>query len=111
MMSKNVIISDLDTNVKDGYKCHNGLWIWYRLGLIVYPIWIQMLMMGKNVMISDLDTNVKDGYKCNDVLWIWYRLGLIVCLIWILMLRMDTNVMMYCEFDTGWVWLLIWSGY
>ena len=73
MMSKNVIISDLNTNVEDGYKCHNGLWIWYRLGLIVYPIWILMLMMGKNVIISDLDTNVKDGYECYefDIGWVW----------------------------------------
>ena len=65
-------LTDLDTNVKDGYECHDGLWIWYRLGLIVYPIWILMLMIGKNVMIFVLiwilmlkiDTNVKDWYEC-----------------------------------------------
>ena len=53
----------------------------------------------------------KDGYECSDGLWIWYRLGLIVYLIWILMLRMDINVIMDYQFDIGWVWLFIWSGY
>ena len=86
-------LSDLDTNVKDGYECHDGLSIWYRLGLIVYLI------------------NVKDGYECHDGLSIWYRLVLIVYLIWTLMLRIDTNVVMDYQFDISWVWLIISSGY
>ena len=71
-------LSDLDTNVKDGYECHDELWIWYKL------------------------ESEKDGYKCYAGLSILYRLGFDVYLIWILMLRMDTNVMMDYEFDTGW---------
>ena len=45
-------LSDLDTNVKDGYECNDGLWIWYRLGLIVYLIWILILRMDTNVMMD-----------------------------------------------------------
>ena len=108
------MISDLDTNVKDGYECNDGLWIWYRLGLIVYLIWILMLRMDTNVMMDckcDTGWNVEeDGYECYDELSIWYRLDLIY-LNWILMLRMDTNVIMDYEFDTDWVWLFIQSGY
>ena len=49
--------------------------IWYRLGLIVYLIWIQILRMDTNVMnliyvgfdcLSHLVTNVKDGYECYE---------------------------------------------
>jgi len=41
----------LDNNVND------GLWIWYRLGLIVYPIWILMLRMDRNGMMDyEFDT-------------------------------------------------------
>ena len=56
-------LSDLDTNVKDGYKCHDGLWIWYMLGLIVYLIWILMLRMDTNAMIDcecDTGWNVEE---------------------------------------------------
>ena len=96
-------LSDLDTNVKDGYECNDGLWIWYRLGLIVYLIWILMLRMDKNVMMDcecDTGWNVEeDGYECYDGLSIWYRLGLIVYLI------LDTNV------KDGYECHDIWSGY
>ena len=99
-------LSDLDTNVKDGYECYDWLSIWYRMGLIDYLIWILMLRMDMNVMMDykfDTGWNVeKDGYKCYIGLWIWYWLGLIVYLIWILMLRIDINVMMDYEFDIGW---------
>ena len=43
---------DIGWNVeKDGYECYDRLSILYRLGLIVYQIWILMLRMGNNVMI------------------------------------------------------------
>ena len=49
------------------------LLIWYRLGLIVYLIWILMLGMDTNVMMDyefDKGWNVeKDGYE-------WYDDGL-----------------------------------
>ena len=61
MMGKNVMISDLDTNVKDGYKCNDVLWIWYRLGLIVYLISILLLRM---------DTNEMMDCEC-DTGWVW----------------------------------------
>ena len=50
--------SRLDTNgKKDGYKCYDGLWIWYRLGFIVYLIWILMLRMDMNVVMDyEFDT-------------------------------------------------------
>ena len=60
---------------KDGYECYDGLWIWYRLGFIVYLIWILMLRKDTNVMMDyelDLGWNVeKDGYECYDGLSIW----------------------------------------
>ena len=59
----------LDNNVND------GLWIWYRLGLIVYPIWLLMLRMDTNVMMDyEFDTG-------------WFRF--LFFLIWIQMLRME----------------------
>ena len=105
-------LSDLNMNVKDGYKCNDGYWIWYsldvekdgyecydrlsilyRLVFIVYLIWILMLRMDTNVVMDyefKIGWNVeKDGYECYDGLSIWYRLGLIVYLIWILMSRIQ----------------------
>ena len=53
-MDTNVVMDyefDIGRDVeKDGYKCYDGLSIWYRLGLIVYLIWILMLRMDTNVM-------------------------------------------------------------
>ena len=48
-------LSDLDTNFKDGYECHD------RLDTNV----INLLQVGFDCL-SDLDTNVKDGYECHD---------------------------------------------
>ena len=45
-------LSNLDTNVKDGYECNDGLSILQRFGLIGYLIWILMLMMDTNVMMD-----------------------------------------------------------
>ena len=45
-------LSDLDTNVKDGYECNDGLSILQRFGLIGYLIWILMLTMDMNVMMD-----------------------------------------------------------
>ena len=100
-MDTNVMMDyEFDTgwNVeKDVYKCYDGLWIWHRLGLIVYLIRIIMLRIDTNIMIDyefDIGWNVgKDGYECYDGLWIWYRLGLIDYLIWIDCLSdLNTNV-------------------
>ena len=56
----------LDTNVND------GIWIWYRLGLIVYPIWLLMLRMDTFLVsffvLSNLDMNVKNGTNI-DIDW------------------------------------------
>ena len=55
---------------KDGYECYDRLSILYRLGLIVYLIWILMLRMDTNVMMDyefDIGWNVqKDGYERYD---------------------------------------------
>ena len=66
----------MDTNVMIAsvqqveYECYDGLSIWYRLGLIVYPFWIPMLRMYTNVMMDydfDAGWNVeRDGYECYD---------------------------------------------
>ena len=63
-MDTNVMMDcecDSGWNVEDdGYECYDGLSIWYRLGLIVYLIWI----LGYECH-ARLDTNVeKDGYEC-----------------------------------------------
>ena len=71
-MDTNVMMDyefDIGWNVeKDGYECYDGLWIWYRLGLIVYLILILMLRMDMYVMMD---------YEFNTG-WVW-----------LLMLRMD----------------------
>ena len=55
-MDTNVMMDyefDIGWNVeKDGYKFYGGLSILYRLGLIVYLIWILMLRMDTNVMMD-----------------------------------------------------------
>ena len=53
---------DIGWNVeKDGYECYDWLLIWYRMGLIDYPIWILMLRMDMNVMMD---------YEFNTG-WVW----------------------------------------
>ena len=60
--------------LKDGYKCYDGLWIWYRMATNV---------KGYKVLIL-VGCKLKDGHEC----WI----GLIQMLN-----RIDTNV------DIGWI--------
>ena len=47
-------LSDLDTNVKDGYECH---------GMDTNVM--NLIQVGFDCL-SDLDTNVKDGYECHE---------------------------------------------
>ena len=83
--------TNLDTNVKDGYKCYS-LIQWakvifmdiniedgYRLDLIVEPIWIQMLMIDNNARVGFqwaqvifMDTNVDDEIVNCTQFWFYY---------------------------------------
>ena len=61
--------------LKDGYKCYDGLWIWYMLDSIVDPIWIRILRMDTNIRVGfkwaenifkcgyKMHTNVEDEFK------------------------------------------------
>ena len=95
-------LSDLDTNFKDGYQCHDGLW------LVGFDCLFDLDTNVKDGYkchdgLINLDTNVKDGYKCYSLIQ-WakvifmdiniedgYRLDLIVEPIWIQMLMIDNN--------------------
>ena len=116
----------MDTNVKDGYECYDWLSIWYRLGLVVYVIWLQMLRMATNVMIDfefDIVWSVECEYECwwwiheLDAGWIWFQSNLNTnvkdgyeCYHWILMSSsyFHEYECWGCipELDKVWIWLL-----
>ena len=81
-------LSNLDNNVKDGYQCHDGLWIWYRLDSIFVSIWIRLSLLKTSMW--NVDTGWIQMLRMDS--WIEYELDLIVDPIRIRMLRMDTNV-------------------
>ena len=64
-------LSDLDTNVKNGYECHDRMDTNLMIGLILMFKRMDTNVMNKFIQVgfdclSDLDTNVKDGYECHD---------------------------------------------